>query len=334
MDYTTFEKGGSKMSENNYSNGETKDNKADYEDVNYQGSQFTPNNTAVGSSPDMYYDGRQTRNIQPENRMLGTNPRNYRSRENNQYNPNNRPDFNDSVYQTNYNENPRNYYRGDDRMNYSQYNPNNRPGFNNSVYQANYNENPRNYYRGDDRMNYPMYYSTNYPNGYRMEDDYGYRSSYPKYYDDYDCDCDCYELGRPYYGGGRPYRGPRAGAWYPNMRCCDQYYNYGTMPNYGMMPNSWWNQRMITDFINRPRVNNFFRGVGIATVGLILAPSVARTLRPIVAKAVQGVMNTSEEFRGVFADAKEDIEDIFAEAKWEGNNNERYNSGENENHNK
>lgn len=274
------------MSENNYSNGEVKDNKANYEDVNYQEGQITPNNTAAGSDPDMYYDERQIRNPQPDNRMPGNNPRNYRPRENNAYNPNNRSSFN------------------------------------NSIYQANYNQNPRNYYRGDGRMNYP----TNYPNNYRMEDDYGYRCPHPNYYDDYDCDC--HESGRAYYGGARPYGRPRAGAWYPNMRDCDPYYNYG------MMPNSWWNQRIITDFINRPRVNNFFRGVGIATVGLILAPSVARTLRPIVVKAVQGAMATSEEFKNIFADTKEDIEDIFAEAKWEENNNERYNYGENENHNK
>lgn len=282
------------MSENNYSNGETKDNKAEYQDENYQGSQIAPNNTAGGLNQDMYYDGRQIRNFQLENRIPGINPPNYMPRGNDQYSPNNRP------------------------------------GYNNSVNQANYNQNSRNYYRGDDRMNYQNNYSTNYRNGYRMEDDYGYRYPYPKYYDDYDCDCDCdcYESGRPYYGGARPFRGPRAGAWYPNMRYCDPYYNYG------MMPNSWWNQRMITDFINRPRVNNFFRGIGIATVGLILAPSVAKTLRPIVVKAVQGAMSTSEEFRNIFADTKEDIEDIFAEAKWEGKNNERHNSGENENQNK
>ena len=79
----------------------------------------------------------------------------------------------------------------------------------------------------------------------------------------------------------------------------------------------------IPGLLQRPRVNNFFRGVGIATVGMILAPSVARAVRPVIVKAVQGAMTASEEIKSIFADAKEDIEDIFAEAKWDGNNGEK-----------
>lgn len=335
------------MSENNNSNGEIKDNKAGYEDVNRQENQFIPNNTSVNPGPNTYYNEGQMRNIQPENRIPEVNSRNYRPRENNQYNPNNRPGFNDPTYQANYNENPRNYYRGDDRMNYrngytnnySMNYPNSYPvnymnnypnGYQNNYrdgYPNNYSTNYRDGYVNNYSMNYSNNYPNNYPSNYRAGNDYGDGYPCPNYYDDYDYD-DCCEPRRPYYGGPRPYGRPRVGAWCANMRGYDPYYNYG------MMPNSWWNQRMITDFINRPKVNNFFRGVGIATVGLILAPSVARTLRPIVVKAVQGVMNTSDEFRNIFADAKEDIEDIFAESKWEGSNNERYGFGENENYNK
>jgi len=180
----------------------------------------------------------------------------------------------------------------------SQYNMPTSPNYNNPRYQGNYNPTLRNYYRGDDGMNYQ--------GNYRFEEDYNYQCPHP-YYDGCDYDDYYYDARRPYYKGYRECRRPGN----PNML------GYPPYNNQGMMQSSWWHPNMITDFINRPKVNNFLRGVGIATVGLILAPAIARTVRPVVVKAVQGAMVASDELKDIFADAKEDVEDIFAEAKWE-----------------
>jgi hypothetical protein len=278
------------MSENNYANGEIKENEANFGGGNFQGNQF--GNAIPGAGPGINNGGGPTRSFAAENNIPIGNRRNYAPGQNQQYNNINRAPYTNPNYQLNYNQPPINNYRGDDRMNY--------PGN----------------YRGDVRMNYPV--------NYGGEDDYMYNCPHPYYHDD--CDCDYYEAGRPYYRGYRNYRRPRAGYGYPNMQYCDPYYNQG------MMPNSWWNPNAITDFINRPRVNNFFRGVGIAAVGLILTPAISRTLRPIVVKAVQGAMAASDELKSIFVDAKEDVEDIFAESKWEGANSERFNHDENEGH--
>lgn len=294
------------MSDNNNSNGEIRENEANYRGADYGENQFAANNP--DNRPTANYGGAPVRNFYAGNRIPRENRWNNAPMPPPQYNTANRGEYAD----------PNN------RVNYDQYPMNNRGG--------NRMNNAGNY-RGDDRMNYPGNYRTdgrmNYPNGYRGEDNYGYDYDYdcphPYYHPDYDCDY--YEGRRPYYRGYRPYRRARAAAPYPNMQGCDPYYNQE------MMPSSWWNPNMVREFINRPRVNDFLRGVGIATVGLILAPSVTRTLRPIVVKAVQGAMAASDEVKNIFVDAKEDMEDIFAEAKWQGEGNERYQHGEGDKHN-
>ncbi|MFZ5945915.1 MAG: hypothetical protein ACOYVD_17630 [Bacillota bacterium] len=80
---------------------------------------------------------------------------------------------------------------------------------------------------------------------------------------------------------------------------------------------NWWNPGTIPNFLNSPRVNNFFRGVGLAATGLFLAPSLARAVRPLVVQTVQGVMSATDELKTIVSDAKEDIEDMFAEANWD-----------------
>jgi hypothetical protein len=105
----------------------------------------------------------------------------------------------------------------------------------------------------------------------------------------------------PYYGGGgyNVYQG----------------YPYGCQPM-GLSP-SIFRPGYLSYLLNTPRVNNFFRAVGILGVGLLLVPSVARAFRPLAVSAVEGVLKVSEEVKNIFADAKEDVDDIFAEAKWE-----------------
>lgn len=127
-----------------------------------------------------------------------------------------------------------------------------------------------------------------------------------------------------------PYHGyEREQCYYPNhgdyghygysgggYDCAPGYGNrYGAGPYRDGRP--WLGPNAFTHFINRPGVNNFLRGVGIAAIGLLLAPSIARIARPIIVKTVQGAVVATEEMKGFYSDAKEEAEDIFAEAKWE-----------------
>jgi hypothetical protein len=318
------------MSENKQFNDEINEKIDNYEDAVYQENQPMAGSAAAG--PGANYSGGPARDFTSANRINMEAPRNYGAGQNPQYNTPNRPAYGNPNYQANYNQPQMNNYRGDGRMN----NQGNYRGNDGMNYAGNYRPEGRaNYpgnYPGDDGMNYQAnnraYGRPNYPANYRVEDDYCYDGPQPYYPHDYDCDCDYYEGRRPYYRGYRPYRRTRGWAGYPNMPGYDPYYNQG------MMPGSWWHPFMIRDFINRPRVNDFLRGVGIATIGLVLAPSITRTLRPIVVKAVQGAMAASDEVKNIFADAKEDMEDIFAEANWEGSRSEGFHRGEDERQNK
>jgi len=216
--------------------------------------------------------------------------------------------------------NPRSFNQGANiRMSRSPYQanmPNSRSygmAYGNADYPANNMPRQGNYYKGADRMDYSERYG--------RED--GRYMPYPYYHHDHDHYCDYYYNNMYYNRRSRPMMRPRRMPVNPPM----QEYDYDCYQ--GMPQNPWWNQNMLNDFINRPNVNDFLRGVGIATVGLILAPTVAKTLRPILVKAVQGAMTASEELKSVFVDAKEEFEDIFAEAKWEGNNQESGKPNEN-----
>jgi hypothetical protein len=95
---------------------------------------------------------------------------------------------------------------------------------------------------------------------------------------------------------------------------------YGGSP-FGFSPMGFWPNILTPGYfssvLNTPRVNNFFRGIGILTVGMLLVPSVAKAFRPLAVSAVEGAMSISDEVKNIFTDAREDVEDIFAEAKWE-----------------
>lgn len=97
------------------------------------------------------------------------------------------------------------------------------------------------------------------------------------------------------------------------------YDGYGPMPGQGPWGyiRNWFAYNPVTSWVRSPRGSNFLRGLGIVTAGLILAPAVVKTVRPLAVQAVHGVMSIVGEVKGVVSDAREELEDIFADAKWE-----------------
>lgn len=57
--------------------------------------------------------------------------------------------------------------------------------------------------------------------------------------------------------------------------------------------------------------------LGAAVVGAILLPSVREKLRPLAVKTVQGMMELSDQVKGMFSGVQEDIEDLVSEAQFE-----------------
>lgn len=125
--------------------------------------------------------------------------------------------------------------------------------------------------------------------------------------------------GYNYYQPNLNYGGAAMNAYGPggyNYYQPQPYYGgYGNQPM-GIWPNIFA-PGYFSYLLRSPRVNNFFRAVGMVTVGMLLVPSVARVFRPLAVSAVEGALSISEEVKNIFADAKEDVEDIFAEAKWD-----------------
>ncbi len=154
----------------------------------------------------------------------------------------------------------------------------------------------------------------NYPFGTRYGYPYrDYKDSYDHdddYYHDYefDYDYDDYHYYQKYVPlGYGPYGQPYGG--------------YGPMKQrpFGSLRN-WISYNPVTNWARSPRGNNFLRGLGIATAGIILAPAIIRTIRPLAVQAVHGAMSIVGEMKGVVSDAREELEDIFADAKWENMN--------------
>jgi hypothetical protein len=58
-------------------------------------------------------------------------------------------------------------------------------------------------------------------------------------------------------------------------------------------------------------------GIGIAVVGMMLYPMVREKFRPMVAKAMEGVMDMADQAQQMIANMKEGIEDIVSEAQFE-----------------
>lgn len=65
--------------------------------------------------------------------------------------------------------------------------------------------------------------------------------------------------------------------------------------------------------INR---RSFGWGLGAALVGLFLLPSISKSVRPLIRRTMEEAMEINERVHGVFAHAKEELEDIVAEANF------------------
>ncbi|MDF2615175.1 MAG: hypothetical protein K0S71_2961 [Clostridia bacterium] len=350
-----LEKGGIKMSDINKSVNEGKENESSYIGENYQ----APFNRNASVPPQMVRPNVPNNDRGPNNRAdEAVNQQNtqgygsgYRSSYNNPYatNYNAIRGEEDMNYQSNYQANYQPNYERNTDYNYTpnnvydncydyygdrpflsrwhRFNMRNRRYGYGRGYRSNYNTPyPINYNaaRGEEDMNYQTNYPANYQPYYERDDDDCY---YPHHYNYGPC-CDYYDSCRPYYNRGNRYNMRYSGSGYGNGYGYGRPNMQGYDPNcYPTMPqNTMWNANYISDFISRPRVNNFLRGVGIATIGLMVAPAIARTFRPVLVKTVQGAMVASDEIKGVFSDAKEDVEDIFADAKW-GANNENNRNG-------
>lgn len=61
---------------------------------------------------------------------------------------------------------------------------------------------------------------------------------------------------------------------------------------------------------------SFGWGIGTGLLGLFLLPSLSKAMRPLARKAMEEAMEVSERAQGVFARAKEEFEDIVAEANF------------------
>jgi len=61
---------------------------------------------------------------------------------------------------------------------------------------------------------------------------------------------------------------------------------------------------------------SFGWGMGAAILGLMLLPSLGKSIRSLTGKALEGTMDISERAQGIFDLAKEEFEDIMAEAKF------------------
>lgn len=296
----------------NYNRQASYANRPDYN--NSQNYVNRPNyNNAQNYGNKSYYNDSQARNMNYE----GRNQMNYQGKNymGNYYDE----DFQADDYMMGYGQNGSGNYQGNYRMN---------RGF-----RGNYGMGPQNNRRGYGNYNNPGYgsfygpgagrgYGPGFNQNYYNNPDYDYR--------EYDEDDDYYKYA--YRGGYGPYYNyhPRGyyyhrfyqrGYPYPpymgyNTPPGDPYYNR-PMGSMGGFWRNWWNPETIPNFINNPKVNNILRGIGIVTVGMFLAPSIARALRPIAVQTVQGVLGLTDELKTIVTDAKEDIEDMFAEANWD-----------------
>jgi hypothetical protein len=62
---------------------------------------------------------------------------------------------------------------------------------------------------------------------------------------------------------------------------------------------------------------SFAMGLGLAVLGMMLYPTLKNKVRPMVAKAFEGVMDLADQAQHVVANVREDFEDIVSEAQFE-----------------
>lgn len=61
---------------------------------------------------------------------------------------------------------------------------------------------------------------------------------------------------------------------------------------------------------------SFGLGAGASLLGLLLVPSLSKSLKPMIRKVMEEAMDVTDRAQGVFAKAKEEFEDIVAEANF------------------
>lgn len=66
-----------------------------------------------------------------------------------------------------------------------------------------------------------------------------------------------------------------------------------------------------------PQTKSFAYGVGVGMLAMVLFPQLKDSLKPVAAGAVKGATSIADKIQEVFNGAKESLEDIVAEAKFE-----------------
>lgn len=199
-----------------------------------------------------------------------------------------------------------------------------------STSQGGYQAGPRGYssrrYHMDDHVHPYEYRNTRGYGGVRRDytyDDhpnhyhYGYHDYPHNRYQDHS-DYDHHNRGyyhRGYPGHGYYHHGYPGHGYHHNDYCHNDHHDYHHY--YGpSMGRGWFDPDYLRSMMRSPMTNNFFRGVGVATIAMLLAPPIAKALKPLAVQAVHGVTSIVDELKGVVYEAREDIEDIFAEGKW------------------
>lgn len=76
----------------------------------------------------------------------------------------------------------------------------------------------------------------------------------------------------------------------------------------------FWNR--ITNPLRGIDRRSFGWGAGAALIGMLFLPSMSKSVRPLICKAMEEVIDINERVQGVFAQAKEELEDIVAEVSF------------------
>lgn len=65
------------------------------------------------------------------------------------------------------------------------------------------------------------------------------------------------------------------------------------------------------------QLQGFLWGMGAATLLLMLMPSAKEKLRPLAVSAMKGAMDLTDQVKGMFAGAGEELQDLLAEVQFE-----------------
>lgn len=74
---------------------------------------------------------------------------------------------------------------------------------------------------------------------------------------------------------------------------------------------------MVRNMLRAPQARGFGLGLGVALLGYVLWPALKLTMRPAARGLVKGALITAHRTGRVIAEAREELEDLFAEARYE-----------------